>query len=125
MHKEAFTRAPAGRANSSIRVRFNVERPQVVLRHIVRDAQLLVECAPTCALLFAALCVDNMLPLRVCREGPGVLVAVVAGLLSFLVRVARGESSTTIAAGRPPRPRLNVVFSGDAAAVRGDAPSVG
>jgi hypothetical protein len=51
------------------------------------------------ALLCAALCVDDALPFRACREGPGVLVAFVAGLLSFLVRVARGESSTTIASG--------------------------
>lgn len=51
------------------------------------------------ALLAAPLCVDDALPLRACREGPTVPVAVVVGLLSFLVRTARGESSTTIASG--------------------------
>jgi hypothetical protein len=85
MRQEAFTRAPAGRANSGIRVRLNIERPQVVLprRAAPRRAYAYV---PPCS--SAALCVDDALPLRACREGPGVLVAAVAGLRSFLVRVS-------------------------------------
>lgn len=42
MNKEALALVPTGQANSSVRVRFNVERPQVVLRYPIRDAQLLV-----------------------------------------------------------------------------------
>jgi hypothetical protein len=70
MRKEAFTRAPTGRANSSIRVRLNVKRSQVILCYPVRDTQLLVQRTPTCRLALRSALRRRRAPLPSVPRGP-------------------------------------------------------